>query len=160
EMIAAAEAANRILAVSFQQRFRPIIGHVKRLIETGEIGSLVRVMCIEPWFRTDFYYRSASWRGTWSGEAGGVLMNQGPHPMDLLCWLVGQPAKVTGWIRTTAHAIDTEDSAQAVLEFSNGASGYLNINTVEAGRRRLEIVGDKAAVEIAGPQLTITRFTP
>jgi predicted dehydrogenase len=160
EMIAAADATNRILAVNFQQRFRPIIGHVKHLIEAGEIGPVVRVMCMEPWFRTAFYYRSASWRGTWQGEAGGVLMNQGPHPLDLLCWLVGQPTKVTGWIRTSAHAIETEDSAQAVLEFNNGASGYLNINTVEAGKRRLEIVGEKAAVEIAETRLTITRFTP
>jgi len=159
-MIAAADAANRILAVSFQHRFRPIIGHVKRLIEAGEIGSLVRVMCVEPWFRTDAYYRTASWRGTWVGEAGGVLMNQGPHALDVLCYLVGQPTTVTGWIRTAAHAIETEDSAQAVLEFGNGASGYLNINTVETGKRRLEIVGDKAAIEVAGTQLTVHRFSP
>jgi predicted dehydrogenase len=159
-MIAAADAANRILAVSFQQRFRPIIDHVKRLIEAGEIGSLVRVMCVEPWFRTDTYYRSASWRGTWAGEAGGVLMNQGPHPMDLLCYLVGEPTSVVGWIRTAAHEIETEDSAQAMLEFANGVPGYLNINTVEAGKRRLEIIGDKAAVEVSGTQLTIYHFNP
>ncbi len=160
EIVAAADAANRTLAVSFQHRFRPVISHVKRLIEAGEIGSLVRVTCVEPWFRTDTYYRSASWRGTWAGEAGGVLMNQGPHPIDVLCYLVGEPTRVWGWIRTVAHEIETEDSAQAMLEFSNGVSGYLNINTVETGQRRMEIVGDKAAVEVVGTQLTIHRFDP
>ncbi|HLY26489.1 MAG TPA: Gfo/Idh/MocA family oxidoreductase [Aggregatilineales bacterium] len=159
-MIAAADAANRILAVSFQHRFRPVISHVKRLIEAGELGSLVRVLCVEPWFRTDTYYRSATWRGTWIGEAGGVLMNQGPHPLDLLCYLVGLPSTVCGWIRTVAHDIETEDSAQAMLEYPNGVSGYLNINTVETGKRRLEIVGDKAAIEVVGSQLTIQRFNP
>src|SRR5262249_39972357 len=121
---------------------------------------LLRVLCVEPWFRTDTYYRSAGWRGTWIGEAGGVLMNQGPHPLDFLCYLVGQPKRVSGWVRTLAHDIETEDFAQAVLEFSNGASGYLNIKTVETGERRLEIVGDKAALQVVGTQLTITRFEP
>ncbi|MEP7289555.1 MAG: Gfo/Idh/MocA family oxidoreductase [Chloroflexota bacterium] len=159
QMIAAAEATNKILAVNFQHRFRPIIERVKQLIDAGEIGSLVRVLCIEPWFRTDAYYRTATWRGTWVGEAGGVMMNQGPHTLDLLCYLVGIPSKVWGHIQTVAHHIETEDSAQAMLEFAGGASGYLDINTVEAGNRRMEIVGDRAALEIANNQLTIHRFS-
>jgi UDP-N-acetyl-2-amino-2-deoxyglucuronate dehydrogenase len=159
-MIAAADAANRILAVSFQQRFRLVIDQVKSLVDSGDLGSLVRVMCVEPWFRTDYYYRSASWRGTWAGEAGGVLMNQGPHPLDLMCYLFGMPTKVWGTIRTVAHDIETEDSAQAMLEYANGASGYLAINTVETGKRRLEAVGDRASLELSGSQLTINRFGP
>jgi predicted dehydrogenase len=158
EIIAAADAAKRILAVNFQHRFRPVIDHVKRMIEAGEVGSLIRVMCLEPWFRTHTYYRSASWRGTWTDEGGGVLMNQGAHPIDVMCYLVGQPTNVLGWIRTVAHDIEVEDSAQAVMEFGNGATGYLNINTVEAGKRRLEIVGEKATIEIAESQLTIHRY--
>jgi len=62
--------------------------------------------------------------------------------------------------RTVVHAIETEDTAQAMLEYAGGASGYLNINTVEAGQRRLQIVGDRAAVELAGSQVTIHRFRP
>jgi UDP-N-acetyl-2-amino-2-deoxyglucuronate dehydrogenase len=160
-MIKAAEAAGRILAVNFQQRFRPTIESVRRLIESGELGALLRVLCVEPWFRTAAYYRTATWRGTWAGEGGGVLMNQAPHTLDLLCHLAGQPSKVWGWTRTVVHAIETEDTAQAMLEYANGASGYLNINTVEAGlQRRLQIVGDRAAIELVGDQLTIHRFTP
>jgi len=159
-MIAAAEAANRILAVSFQQRFRPVIAHIKQLIESGEVGSLVRVLCVEPWFRTNTYYGSATWRGTWTGEGGGVLMNQGPHPLDLMCYLVGSPTSVQGTIRTMAHDIETEDFAQATVEYANGALGYLNINTVETGKRRLEIVGDRASIELVSSQITINRFKP
>jgi predicted dehydrogenase len=161
EMIAAAAAAGRILAVNFQQRFRPAIEHVRRLIEAGELGTLLRVLCVEPWFRPAAYYRSASWRGTWAGEGGGVLMNQAPHTLDLLCYLAGMPIKVWGWTRAVVHAIETEDTAQAMLEYANGASGYLNINTVEAGlRRQLQIVGDRAAFDLAGDQVTIYRFRP
>jgi predicted dehydrogenase len=158
-MIAAAEAAGRILAVSFQFRFRPEVAQARALIANGELGELVRVLCVEPWFRPAAYYRSAGWRGTWAGEGGGVLMNQGPHGLDILCYLAGMPTRVWGWTRTRAHAIEVEDSAQAMLEFANGAPGYLYFSTVAAGApRQLQIVGDRAAIDLVGSQLTIRRF--
>ena len=160
-MIAAAEAAGRILAVNFQQRFRPAVEQARALIADGGLGNLVRVLCVEPWFRTAAYYRAATWRGTWAGEGGGVLMNQAPHTLDLLCHLAGMPRRVWGWTGTLAHAIETEDSAQAMLEFANGAPGYLYVTTVEAGTaQQLQIVGDRAALELHGNQLTISRFEP
>jgi predicted dehydrogenase len=160
QMIGAAASASRLLAVNFQQRFRPVVERARQLIASGEVGPLMRVLCVEPWFRTAAYYRSATWRGTWRGEGGGVLMNQAPHSLDLLCYLAGMPVKVWGWVRTLRHAIECEDTAQAMLEYANGASGYLNMSTVEAGSSRLQIVGERAALELSGGQLTITRFTP
>jgi UDP-N-acetyl-2-amino-2-deoxyglucuronate dehydrogenase len=158
-MIDAADRAGRLLVVSFQQRFRPAVEHIRGLIDAGELGTLLRVLCIEPWYRPAAYYSSASWRGTWQGEGGGVLMNQAPHTLDLLCAFVGLPHKVWGWTRTIVHAIEVEDTAQAMLEYSNGAPGYLNINTVEHGlKQRIDIIGDRAALEWVGNQLTIHRF--
>ncbi len=160
-MIEAADAAGKILAVNFQQRFRSVIERARALIDEGAIGPLVRTLCIEPWFRPAAYYRSASWRGTWKGEGGGVLMNQAPHTMDLLCHLAGLPGKVWGWTRTAAHAIEVEDSAQAMFEYPNGAPGYLCTTTVEAGAEgRLEVIGDRGGIVVSGSQLTITRFEP
>src|SRR5262245_55063600 len=100
DRLIAAQAANQVLAVSFQHRLRPSVEYVKKFIESGELGELVRVMVLEPWLRNAAYYRSASWRGSWSGEGGGVLMNQSPHTLDLMCHLVGLPSKVWGWVRT------------------------------------------------------------
>ena len=160
-MIAAADRAGRILAVNFQQRFRPVVERMRALIQSGEVGDLVRVLCVEPWFRPAAYYRSASWRGTWAGEGGGVLMNQAPHNFDLLCHLVGLPAKVWGWTRTLCHVMECEDTAQAMLEYPNGAPGYLAVSTIEAGGRgQLQIVGDRAVLELVGNNLTIHRFDP
>jgi UDP-N-acetyl-2-amino-2-deoxyglucuronate dehydrogenase len=160
-MIEAADQAGKILAVAFQQRFRPVIERAHALIAAGELGELVRVLMVEPWYRTAAYYQSAGWRGTWKGEGGGVLMNQGPHPIDLMCHLAGPPAKVWGWTRTRGHAIEVEDTAQAMLEFSNGAPGYMTMSTAEAGfERKLQITGDRAAIDITGDKLTILRFTP
>ncbi len=160
-MIRAADEAGKLLAVNFQQRFRPVVERAKALLDSGAIGPLVRTLCIEPWYRPAAYYRSAGWRGTWRGEGGAVLMNQGPHPLDLFCYLAGSPGRVTGWIRTRYHAIEAEDTAQALLEYPNGAPGYLALSTAETGlKRRLEIVGENGALELVGDQLTITRLTP
>lgn len=157
-MVAAARAAGKILAVNFQQRFRPQIEFMKRFIEGGELGELVRVLMVAPWFRTATYYRSAGWRGTWKGEGGGVLLNQAPHNLDLLCHLAGMPTKVWGIASTRAHAIECEDTAQAMLAFANGATGYLYGSTAEAGKEILQIFGDRASLELSGDGVTVTRY--
>jgi len=160
-MIQAADKAGKILAINFQLRFQPVVEKAKALVASGAIGSLIRLLCVEPWYRPAAYYRSASWRGTWAGEGGGVLMNQSPHTMDLLCHLVGPPAKVTGWVRTRFHAMECEDSAQAMFEYGNGAPGYFTVSTIEAGvERRIQVVGDKGALEIAGNRLQVYKFDP
>ena len=161
EMIATADETGRILAINFQHRFRPAVEHAKRLVVEGTIGPLVRTLCIEPWYRTAYYYRSADWRAKWSSEGGGVLLNQTPHALDILCHLAGLPSKVWGWTRTRYHSIEVEDTAQAMFEYPNGAPGYLSTSTVEAGvKPHLQIVGENGSLELAGNQLTICRSTP
>ncbi|HEY3289889.1 MAG TPA: Gfo/Idh/MocA family oxidoreductase [Anaerolineae bacterium] len=160
-MIAAADSAGKVLAVNFQQRFRPIVERAKALVDNGEIGSLVRVMVTEPWLRTFAYYKLSTWRGTWEGEGSAVLLNQSPHTLDLLCHLAGEPKKVWGWIRTLYHNIECEDTFQAMLEYPNGAPGYITASTGEAGAPgRIQIVGDSGAIDLVGDDLTIYRFHP
>lgn len=160
-MIAAADKAGKILAVNFQQRFKPIIERAKAMVTNGEIGSLVRVLVVEPWLRTAAYYKLSTWRGTWVGEGSAVLLNQSPHTLDLLCHLAGEPHKVTGWIKTLYHAIECEDTFQAMLEYPNGAPGYITASTGEAGvPGRIEIIGDRGGLIISGEKLSIYRFTP
>ncbi len=161
EMIAVSQETGRILAINFQQRFRPAIERARELVVAGEIGPLVRSLSIEPWYRTEHYYSTATWRAKWVGEGGGVLMNQAPHTLDLLCYLAGSPRKVTGWVRTRYHGIEVEDTAQAMFEHANGAPGYLTVNTVEVGvKPRLQVIGEKGAIELEGNRLTVYRFNP
>jgi predicted dehydrogenase len=160
-MIAAATATGRLLAVTFQHRFDPAVAAMRQLIEDGELGALVRVTCVEPWFRTDTYYRTAGWRSTWQGEGGGVLLNQAIHTLDLLCYLVGTPATVVGWVKVASHPVECEDVAQAMLEYPDGAVGTVHVSTVEAGTsRHIQLVGDRAVLDLAGDDLTISRFSP
>ena len=96
--------------MNFQQRTRAEIRTAKRLISSGQLGDIQRVEMVAIWTRTARYYQMAGWRGTWRGEGGGVLMNQSPHSLDLVCHLAGQPGRVTAWNRTLFHAIGTLDN--------------------------------------------------
>jgi UDP-N-acetyl-2-amino-2-deoxyglucuronate dehydrogenase len=160
-MIEAADRKRRLLAVNFQQRHRPEIKAAHRLIETGQLGDLVRVEMVEPWMRPAAYYRSAGWRGTWRDEGGGVLLNQAPHGLDLLCHLAGLPKTVFAWTKTLRHAIETEDTVLAMVEYGNGAVGTIYFSTTEAGPRRMELVGTKGRLRIAEDgTIEFTRFYP
>lgn len=160
-MIAAAEKNNRIIAINFQQRFRPEVEAARHLIQSGQLGEIQRVTQVEPWLRTVAYYKSAGWRGTWRGEGGGVLMNQAPHSLDLLCHLAGMPKRVVAWNRTVRHSIEVEDTSMAMLEWENGAMGTLFFSTAEAGERRMEIVGTGGILNIGeGGRITFQRYEP
>lgn len=142
DMIAAAHAANRLLAVNLQHRTRGEIRTAAKLIAEGRLGELQRVQMSAIWTRTRRYYAMAGWRGTWRGEGGGVLMNQSPHTLDLVCHLAGQPSRVTAWNRTLYHTIETEDTSMSMLEWPNGALGTLFVSTAQAGEaERMEIAG-------------------
>ena len=160
EMIDAADRAGRLLGVCFQQRFRPVIAAARELIARGRLGELVRVSIVDPLYRPNSYYGTAGWRGTWEGEGGGVLMNQAPHTLDLLCHLAGPPATVWGVSRRRSQPMEAEDTATALLEYGNGAVGTLAVSTVEPGVQRIELVGDRGRIEIVGETLAFERFEP
>jgi predicted dehydrogenase len=162
-MIAAAEQAGRLLAVNLQHRTRGEIRTAKKLIESGRLGQIQRVEMVAIWTRTAAYYAQAGWRGTWQGEGGGVLMNQSPHSLDLVCHLVGQPSRVVAWNRTMFHHIETEDTSLAMLEWSTdgaaasdsaakraaGALGTLLVSTAQVGEpERLEIAGTRGVLQL------------
>ncbi len=148
-MIEAAQRANRLLAVNLQQRFRPEIMAAHKLISEGRLGRIQSAHMIVAWPRTSRYFANAGWRGTWRGEGGGVLLNQAPHNLDIICHLVGLPSRVVAWTKTTMHDIETEDTVQAMLEWPNGAVGSLHVSTAESGQpERLEILGTRGRLEV------------
>jgi predicted dehydrogenase len=158
-MIETAARANRLLTVNFQQRSRPEVQTARKLIQEGRLGEIQHVDMVEMWTRTASYFQLASWRATWAGEGGGVLMNQAPHDLDILCYLMGMPSRVAAWTRTVLHQIETEDTVQAMLEWPNEALGSLHITTAEAGQpQRLEIVGTGGYLRIERGELVFEQF--
>jgi predicted dehydrogenase len=158
-MVEAAARTGRLLAVNFQQRHRPEVRAARQLIEEGHIGAIQHVDMAVAWTRTAAYFKLGAWRGTWAGEGGGVLMNQAPHNLDLICHLAGMPSRVTAWTRTQLHQIEVEDTVQAMLEWPSGAWGSLHISTAEAGRpERLEILGTQGYLQIVQGGVTFQQF--
>jgi predicted dehydrogenase len=159
-MIDAAERTGRLLGVCFQQRFRPVIEAAHELVTSGRLGELVRASIVDPLYRPNSYYAAAGWRGTWVGEGGGVLMNQAPHTLDLLCHLAGPPATVWGQAQRRSQPMETEDTATALLQYANGAVGTIAVSTTEPGVQRIELVGDRGRIEVVGETLAFERFEP
>lgn len=148
-MIEAAKANNKLICVNFQQRFRSDSRTMKRIMDEGVLGKIQHVDMIVPWPRTKAYFTNKPWSGKWLGEGGGVLINQGPHNLDHLIYLMGLPSRLFSWNRNLVHGIETEDTVQAMLEWDNGALGTVHLSTAEAGRdERLEIVGTKGTLQV------------
>lgn len=147
EMNEAAKSANALFGMMFNQRTNPLYRKMKEMIANGDIGEIQRVnWIITNWFRTSEYYNSGQWRATWAGEGGGVLINQAPHQLDLVQWVLGMmPKSVNGFCKYGHwHDIEVEDEVTAYFEYENGATGVFITTTGEApGTNRLEISGTK-----------------
>ncbi|MAS37237.1 MAG: oxidoreductase [Anaerolineaceae bacterium] len=159
EMNRVAQETGKILAINFQQRLRPEVVAAKELIDEGRLGKIQHVDVKITWTRTYKYYREAGWRGTWAGEGGALLMNQAPHDLDMICHLVGMPSRVYAWTPTIAHQIAPEDTAQAMLQWENGAMGNFHASTAESGQsQRFEIIGTGGYMQINKGTLSFASF--
>ncbi len=145
EMNEAAEKAGVKFGIMFNQRTNPIYKKARDIVQSGALGKPKRlVWIITNWYRTQFYYDSGSWRATWNGEGGGVLLNQAPHNLDLWQWIFGMPQKIRAFCAMGKyHNIDVEDDVTLYGEYENGATATFISTTGEApGTNRLEISGD------------------
>lgn len=123
----AAKAGIQVGVVS-QRRYYPSVQRMKDILVSGRIGRPILVEVTMLGWRSEEYYRSDSWRGTWHGEGGGVLVSQAPHYLDLMCWLAGPAVEVYGSWDTFNHSIEVDDTAAAFLRFENGALGTLALS--------------------------------
>lgn len=156
EVIKTAENSDKIFAIMFNQRTNPLFKKAKEIVSSGELGELKRVVWIVTnWYRSQSYYDSGSWRATWAGEGGGVLLNQAPHNLDILQWICGMPESVSAKISIGKyHNIEVEDDAVINIVFNNGAVGTFITSTGEyPGTNRLEISGTGGKIVIENGKL-------
>src|SRR5581483_7729942 len=154
-LIEAARTAGVALTVISQHRFDPGLIELKRLIDDGALGRLVLGEASTKWYRTQAYYDSADWRGTWAMD-GGSLMNQGVHYVDLLRWCMGPVSEVTAVCATQAHRVEVEDTALAIVRFGSGAIGTIMSTTAAypGFPQRLEITGTAGTVIVEDGRIT------
>lgn len=128
-MIEAAKVKGVKLGVVSQRRFYPPVQRIRRAIDEGKIGTPVLGVVNMLGWRDQAYYSSDPWRGTWEGEGGGVLVNQAPHQLDILQWLMGPVDELFGYWSNLNHPyIEVEDTAVAVMRFKNNGMGNIVVS--------------------------------
>jgi UDP-N-acetyl-2-amino-2-deoxyglucuronate dehydrogenase len=154
-LIAATDAARVKLGVCFQDRLHPAIREARTMIADGVIGTPILISGRVRWFRPPEYYSGSRWRGSWTYDGGGALMNQAIHTVDLMQWMFGPVTRVYGAAGTLLHSIQVEDTATAVLEFRSGALGTIEAATsVYPGYpRQLEVTGSMGTLAIEHDRL-------
>ena len=158
-LIEAARGAGVALTVISQHRFDAGLIEARRLIDEGALGRLVLGEASTKWYRSQAYYDSAAWRGTWAMD-GGSLLNQGIHYVDLLRWCMGPVAEVTAVCTTQAHQIEAEDTALAIVRFGSGAVGTILSSTAAfpGFPQRLEVTGTGGTVIVEDGQIVRRAF--
>ena len=156
EMNEAAKRAGVVFGMMFNQRTNHVYRKMKELVDSGELGAIRRTnWIITDWYRPQAYYNSGSWRATWSGEGGGVLLNQCPHNLDLWQWICGMPVKVQAHMQFGKwHDIEVEDDVTAYVEYASGATGTFITTTGDVpGTNRFEITLEKGKLVSEGGKL-------
>lgn len=147
-LVELADRLGLMVCVISQTRFSDGVQALKVAIDGGQLGRLVSASLMMRYFRSQEYYEQAGWRGTVAGDGGGVLMNQGIHGIDILCYLMGRPVGVSGYARTLLRDVEVEDTAAAAVEFENRALAVIDATVCSqpALPRRLTICGEKGSV--------------
>ncbi len=161
ELIKVCAENNVRLGVFFQARFDECTRLAKEAIMSGRLGKILLASCQMRWYRSQEYYDSAAWRGSWALDGGGCLMNQGIHTIDLLLYLVGNPTIVSALQGPVTHKrIEVEDNLCAVVRFQNGAIGTIEASTScsPGFPRRIEISGEKGSIGIEGNSIVRWEF--
>ncbi|WP_261806725.1 Gfo/Idh/MocA family protein [Lapidilactobacillus luobeiensis] len=151
-----------VYALMYNQRMNPVYQKAKELVSTGMIGELRRTnWIITDWYRSQSYYDSGSWRATWAGEGGGVLLNQDPHQLDLWQWICGMPQRIMGFAYFgKRREVEVETEVTAYAEYANGATGVFVTTTTETpGTNRFEIVGSRGKIVIEDRKLSFWQNT-
>mgnify|MGYP001604998623 CR=1 FL=1 len=160
-MIAEAKKAGVVLSVVFPSRFQPGVREMKRAIDAGRFGRLTSCDAIVKWYRTQAYYDSGAWRGTWGLDGGGALMNQSVHTVDLLLHLAGDVKELVAFAGCLAHQrIEVEDEAVASLRFKSGSLGFLEGSACASPgmSRYLHISGEKGTAYLMDELVTDWKF--
>lgn len=160
-LIAACDEAGVLLSCISQHRFADDLIAAKNAVESGRFGRITFGGSYTKWYRSQEYYDSGDWRGTWKLDGGGALMNQSVHYVDMLQWLCGEVDEVTAYCGTLAHErIEVEDVAAAILKFKIGAIGMLEGNTTAypGFQQRVDVYGTGGSVIIENDVIREWRF--
>ena len=149
-IIGAARDAGVHLMCIFQLRYGEAVQRARQAIQEGKLGKVALGDAYIKWYRSQEYYDSAAWRGTWKMEGGGALMTQGIHTVDLLQWIMGPVKRVSARMGALVHDVEVEDTVVATLEYESGALGVIEATTAShpGMPAKLEFCGSRGTIVI------------
>ena len=138
--------------VVHQNRYNLPIIKAREAFEQGRLGKLVMGTVRLRWKRDQAYYDAAAWRGTWAYD-GGVFTNQASHHIDMLTWFMGPVESVKAVGITRLVDIECEDTGAAILRFTSGAIGIIEVTTAARPKDlegSISLLGEKGSIVIGG----------
>lgn len=155
------EAGVKFTCIS-QHRFARDLRRLHDAAQSGDLGRLIQGDAYVKWYRTQTYYDSGDWRGTYALDGGGCLMNQGVHYVDMVQWVMGGVKSVQAMCRTMAHDIEVEDVAYAMVEYRNGAVGLIHASTncYPGLAERIEVHGEHGSAILEGDRVKLWQIDP
>ncbi|KAA9166537.1 Gfo/Idh/MocA family oxidoreductase [Amycolatopsis acidicola] len=163
QLAALARESGLVVSVISQHRFDPASRVVAQAAHDGEFGTLTSGLASVAWYRSQDYYDSGGWRGTWALDGGGAVMNQGVHTVDLLVWTLGRPVEITGSTALLGHErIEVEDTAVATVRFASGALGVLHCTTAAYPglSARYQVHGTRGSAIVDNDELAYFHVAP
>ena len=144
-----------MVAGVYQSRFRPIVHRVKKLFDRGVLGEIYTGSAYIKRYRTQEYFDSGGWRGTWKVDGGGCLMNQGIHQVDLFLWIMGDPEQVIGITDNPGREVEVETLALAMAKFKSGANGVVEATTLAYPEWEpyMEVIGSRGTMAFSGTRM-------
>lgn len=148
------------LGVIFQNRYNPGARLIREALDDGSLGAIRGARCSVLWSRSDEYYAESGWRGTWSKEGGGVLINQSIHTLDLMRWFMdAEVSRVEAQLANRRHpGIEVEDTAEGLIAFDNGVNALFYVTTAYSHDAPVEIElhGEKGTAKLTADQAVVT----
>ncbi|MFC6357108.1 tyrosine-protein phosphatase [Luethyella okanaganae] len=147
------------VAVVQQHRTRAEVREARRLVAAGHLGRIHHAVVVASYPKRSNYYSDTPWRGTWQGEGGGVLLNQGLHDIDMLLHILGSPRRVIAVMRTRVHPVEAEDTSDVLLEWQDGATASIHVTSAAPlDETRIEVFGSRGSLRISARGLESREF--
>jgi 1,5-anhydro-D-fructose reductase (1,5-anhydro-D-mannitol-forming) len=122
----AADASGCTLGIAYYRRMYPKVDRARQLIDAGAIGRPVFAEATShDWFYPADGFRS--WLIDPKMSGGGPLRDIASHRIDLLNYLFGKPARVSGHLSTLVQPIQVEDNATVLIEYECGTRGLVDV---------------------------------
>ena len=121
ELVRLAAECGRLITVYQDRRWDGDFGTVKKIVQSGRLGTVVEYECRFDRFRPE--PKANAWRERADQPGAGILFDLGPHVIDQALVLFGEPRAITASAFCERATSQVDDSFDVCLEYSDSGAG-------------------------------------